>query len=238
MKLRWRHPWDVSPRQARVIQERGRARVLLQTRFRTGLDPKRFAHEGRLVAIDVAYDRTNDFCHAALILWDRRSREVLESHTHSAPSTFPYIPGLLSFREIPPLLSLFGDLKPGAFDLILCDGQGIAHPRRFGLATHLGTLYDVPTLGWAKSRLVGTYREPSTRRGSATRLVAGNEQIGWALRSREGCNTTFVSPGHRISIDDSLKIARAMMGQYRLCEPARQAHAATRRAMLESRSRS
>jgi deoxyribonuclease V len=133
------------------------------------------------------------------------------------------------------LLPLFRRLRD-PIDLILCDGQGIAHPRRFGLACHLGVLYDTPTLGWAKTRLIGEHREPGNSRGRAAPLKHKGEQIGRALRSREACNPTFVSPGHLVSMKGALEIARALLGKHRLCEPARAAHAATGRAMRAAES--
>lgn len=183
-----------------------------------------------LAAVDVGYDKATDRCAAALVLWDVDSRQSILELTHVQPSTFPYVPGLLSFREIPPLLPLFERLQDSP-DLILCDGQGIAHPRRMGLASHLGLVFDCPSLGWAKSRLIGTYEEPPKRRGAATALMDGDEQIGWVYRSREGCRVTFVSPGHRISLGRSLELARALTGPCRLAEPARRAHLLTRIAM-------
>jgi deoxyribonuclease V len=182
------------------------------------------------VAVDVGYDRASDRCAAALIVWDARAGREAATLTRVQPSTFPYVPGLLSFREIPPLLPLFEalDEPPG---LVICDGQGIAHPRRMGLASHLGLILDCPSLGWAKSRLIGEHDEPPMAAGAAAPLMDKGEQIGWALRSRAGCRVTYVSPGHRLSMAQSLEAARALMGRHRLCEPARQAHALTRRLL-------
>lgn len=227
MRLCWKHAWKLTPREAAAVQVRGVRCVSLDTRFSL----ETFRRQGRVAALDVAYDRTRDRCFAALVLWDVRKQHVTFRATHEEPSRFPYVPGLLSFREIPPLLPLLRDLKRENFDLLLCDGQGIAHPRRFGLATHLGVLYDCPSLGWAKSRLVGEHREPSLRRGSAVQLKHQGDVIGWALRSREACKVTYVSPGHQLSMEDSLKVARSLMGKHRLCEPAREAHHLTTLAM-------
>lgn len=184
-----------------------------------------------MAALDVAYDRTRDRCFAALVVWDVRGSKSLIESTHEEPSRFPYVPGLLSFREIPPLLPLLRRLKAGEVDLLLCDGQGRAHPRRFGLASHLGVIYDLPSLGWAKSRLIGMHGDLSPHRGAAVRLMEREEQIGWVLRSRAGCNPTYVSPGHRVSMGHALEIARALMGEHRLCEAARRAHHLTTLAM-------
>ena len=226
MKTHWRHRWDLTPRQARAVQTRGRGRAILKT----GLSITAFARTGRLAAVDVAYDARRDMCFAALVLWDVAAGCAIDQFTHAAPSTFPYIPGHLSFREVPPLRPLFRRLR-APIDLILCDGQGLAHPRRFGLACHLGVIYDTPSLGWAKSRLIGKHAEPGQKQGVAAPLMDGTDQVGWALRSRSGCRPTFVSPGHKVSMKDSLKLARSLLGPYRLCEPARAAHNLTRVAM-------
>ncbi len=191
---------------------------------------EKFSTRGRLAAVDVAYDAKRGMCFAALVVWNAGRGEIEDQFTHAAPATFPYVPGLLSFREIPPLLPLFRRVK-SKVDLILCDGQGIAHPRRFGLASHLGVIYDCPSLGWAKSRLIGEYRQPRSARGSATPLMDGGEQVGWVLRSRANCRPTFVSPGHRVSMKGSLKIALRLLGPHRLSEPARAAHQLTGEAM-------
>ncbi len=216
-----------STAEARAVQMRGARRVSLDS----SLNLEHFRKAGRIAAVDVAYDRPLDRCFAALVIWDIKSRTFTHRSTYHEPSRFPYVPGLLSFREIPPLLPLIQALPPDAFDLLLCDGQGLAHPRRFGLACHLGVLFDCPSMGWAKSRLIGAHREPSLARKSAVQLRDNGEQIGWALRSRENCNLTFVSPGHRLSLPDSLKIARSLLGRHRLCEPAREAHHQTTLAM-------
>lgn len=227
MRLRWKHRWDLAPADAAEVQRRGARRAI----FRTTLNADAFLSQGRVAAVDVAYDRDRDFCFAALVLWDVRKGAAVRQFTAVAASTYPYVPGLLSFREIPPLLPLFRRLREDAFDLILCDGQGLAHPRRFGLATHLGVLYDRPSLGWAKSRLIGEHRAAGRRRGAASPLMDGGEQIGWALRSRAACRPTFVSPGHRISMETALEIARGLLGPHRLCEAARAAHHLTTVAM-------
>jgi deoxyribonuclease V len=221
MKLAWSHRWDVTPAEAREIQNEARGRVILQD------DAAVFHLPDELIAADVGYDRTTDRCLAALVLWSTVEQRVIQSWTHIQPSTFPYVPGLLSFREIPALLPLFESL-PFRPSLILCDGQGIAHPRRIGLASHLGVVLDCPTLGWAKTLLTGTFKDLPLEGGSAVPLMSRSEQIGWAFRSRTGCNPTFVSPGHRITMAHALDCARELRGPLRLSEPARQAHLLTK----------
>lgn len=225
MRVRWRHRWNLTPAEARRLQQRGVARLDRATR----LDLDRFARKGTLAAVDVSYERRLDRCFAALILWDVAAGRSLGEWTAESPSLFPYVPGLLSFREIPALIPLFRALRTPP-DLILCDGQGQAHPLRFGLAAHIGVTYGMPSLGWAKSRLIGEFARLSVRRGAATPLLHKDEQIGWAYRSRAHCRETYVSPGHQLSMDDSLALARLLSGSHRLCEPARAAHHHTRLA--------
>jgi deoxyribonuclease V len=225
MRPAWRHRWDLTPRRAIDLQQQARGRVVIPD------DPAApFSLPDRVVAVDVGYDRATDRCAAALVVWDRAAGRVADERSNVQPSTFPYLPGLLSFREIPPLMPLFLAL-PRAPALVVCDGQGYAHPRRVGLASHLGVVLGCPTLGWAKSRLIGTHREPGRAAGSAAPLIDRDEQIGWAFRSRTGCRVTYVSPGHRLSMRQALDAARALLGSYRLCDPARQAHALTRRLL-------
>jgi deoxyribonuclease V len=227
MRLAWCHRWDLTPRQAIRLQQQARGRVVL-----LGDPAPALTLPARVVAVDVGYDRATDRCAAALIVWDTERDCLVDERARLQSATFPYVPGLLSFREIPPLLPLFRALpEPPA--LVVCDGQGYAHPRRVGLASHLGVVLGCPTLGWAKSRLIGEYREPGLHAGAAAPLLDGDEQVGWAFRSRAGCRLTFVSPGHLLSMRQSLQAARALLGCYRLCDPARQAHALTRRLLAQ-----
>lgn len=151
---------------------------------------------------------------------------VLRTHAVVQESIpFPYIPGLLSFREIPMLLSAWDALseKP---DLLVADGVGIAHPRGLGIASHLGILLDIPTIGCAKSVLIGTYDEPTDEVGASSPLQhpKTGEVIGAALRTKKGCKPLFVSPGHRITLEDALTIMRTCIQKHRIPEPTRQAH--------------
>ena len=214
----------MTPTQARQLQSEARRRVILKDDAAVSVLPP------YVFAVDVGDDRATDRCAASLVKWDVERGRVVAAWTNVQPSTFPYVPGLLSFRELPPLLPLFRRLRRKP-DLILCDGQGFAHPRRIGLASHLGVVLDCPTLGWAKSRLIGDYGCLPDRAGAAAALIDGGEQIGWVLRSRTNCRPTFVSPGHRMSLERSLVVARALMSRYRLCAPARAAHQSTRDAL-------
>ena len=159
---------------------------------------------------------------AAVVVMTFPDLSLLESALIRLPLTFPYVPGLLSLREAPAILDALTRLseKP---DLLLVDGQGLAHPRRFGLACHVGVLSDTPTIGVAKSRLVGTYQEPATKRGAWSPLVQHGETIGAALRSRNGVRPLFVSIGHRISLKTAIELVLRCSTRFRLPEPLRAA---------------
>jgi deoxyribonuclease V len=139
------------------------------------------------------------------------------------PTAFPYVPGLLSFRELPAVLAAIEQLRILP-DLYLCDGQGLAHPRRFGLACHLGVLLDAPTIGVAKTRLIGTHAPPPAEKGGWTPLEDGGEVIGAVLRTRSGVKPVYVSIGHRVSLATSVRLTLACTSRYRLPETIRQAH--------------
>jgi deoxyribonuclease V len=147
----------------------------------------------------------------------------VERSTAERAVEFPYVPGLLGFREVPCLLEAFEGLRRVP-DLILVDGHGIAHPRRFGVATHLGLELGLPTVGCGKSRLVGEHREPGLRRGSRTRLVERGEVIGSCLRTRDGVRPVYVSVGHRVDLESAVRLVLRATGRYRLPEPIRAAH--------------
>lgn len=202
------HRWRVTPKQARAIQERLRGLV------RFGPLPP----VSTVVGLDCAFSAERVF--AAAVVWDVERREVLETRTHSRPLAFPYVPGLLSFREAPALLAVLRRVRTPV-DALLCDGQGLAHPRRFGLACHLGVLLDAPAVGCAKSRLAGQGAEPDPQRGAFTPLVLDGEQVGAVLRTRSGVKPLFVSPGHRCDIDGAVKLVLQCGGGLRLPEPVR-----------------
>jgi len=148
--------------------------------------------------------------------------EIVERSVTRVPTTFPYVPGLLSFRELPAVLAAFGKLAQIP-DLLLCDGQGIAHPRRLGIASHLGLWLDLPAIGVGKSKLVGSYHEPGPTKGDSSPLLDDDEIIGAVLRSRDRVRPLFVSPGHRVSIATATHWALATTTRYRLPEPVRAA---------------
>ncbi len=172
---------------------------------------------------DVSYARQRRRLFGAIVVLTWPELEVVEEVGVAGEEEFPYIPGLLTFREAPVLLQAWSRLKRRP-DLLLVDGQGIAHPRQLGLATHLGLLLETPTIGCAKSYLYGDYEVPAPEAGAATPLTAAGEQIGWVLRSRQGCRPLFISPGHLVSLTDALQLVQAALRSYRLPVPLRLAH--------------
>ncbi len=175
----------------------------------------------RLVAgVDAAFSADAERCIAAAVLWDVRSGEVVEARTAERPVTFPYVPGLLSFREAPAVLAALRRLK-GEPDAIICDAHGVAHPRRFGLACHVGVICGVPTVGCAKSRLVGEHREPGAVRGSRCEVRDRGAVVGSVLRTRHGVRPVYVSVGHLIDLRTAERLVLRCATMFRLPEPTR-----------------
>ena len=207
--------------EARALQERLRARVIARDAF---------GRRVRFVAgTDVSFDRLAPTLFAAVVVLDARTLAVVDNAVAETPAPFPYVPGFLSFREIPPLLAAFAQLRI-APDLIVCDGHGRAHPRRFGLACHLGVALDLPTLGCAKSVLIGECAAPRRERGSFTPLCDGGRTLGSALRTRAGVTPVFVSAGHRISLASARRWVLRLSPTHRITEPIRAAHELSNRA--------
>lgn len=177
----------------------------------------------RVAGVDVGFEAGGTITRAAVAVLRYPELAVLETVMARRPTTFPYRPGLLSFRELPAVLEALAQL-PEPPDLLLCDGQGIAHPRRFGIASHLGLLAEIPAIGVAKTRLCGTHEEPPHQRGAWTPLWAKGEMIGAVLRTRPGCKPLYVSPGHRISLESAIAYVIACCTRYRLPETTRHAH--------------
>jgi deoxyribonuclease V len=211
------HPWAVSPAEARALQERLASHV-------HEVEPR---HRLRLVAgVDAAYPAGQQ-CHAAVVVWDLETQAVVEERTATRTLTFPYVPGLLSFREAPALLAALARLETVP-DALLFDGQGRAHPRRLGVACHVGVLLDCIAVGCAKSRLCGTHAEPGERRGSRAALRDGRERLGTVLRTRDGVRPVYVSVGHRIDLTSAEALVLRCTTRYRLPEPIRLADHLTR----------
>jgi deoxyribonuclease V len=214
------HPWAVSVHEAFRIQEELRKKLVLED---TAGDPETIA------GIDVSFSKVRDRLYAAIVVLDARTMQPVETATAALKPIFPYVPGLLTFREGPVVLEAFARLgcKP---DLLMFDGQGIAHPRGFGLASHVGVLLDRPSLGCAKSRLVGEFKEPKQKRGSMRTLSIGRAKVGVVLRTRDNVKPLFVSPGHRITVETAARRVLEAGRGYRLPEPTRLAHSAAEAA--------
>jgi len=174
-------------------------------------------------ATDVAYDKDTDKAYAAIVVLDAQTLEVIERASWEGMPGYPYVPGLFSLREASCLLEAFKALETVP-DVVMIDGHGWAHPRRFGLACLLGWALDIPTIGCAKNNLAGDYQDPDKARGASTPILDGEEQIGVALRTQDGINPVFVSPGHRYDFDTAAQVTMAVSGEYRIPEPLRQAH--------------
>lgn len=213
-----RHRWDVTAAEARAIQAELAPGVI------TSGGP---GDVRTIIGVDVSAGRRGSIGRAAAVAMSWPSLEVIEQRTHEAPVPFPYVPGLLSFREAPLVLAVLDGMRsrPG---LLMVDGQGYAHPRRIGLASHLGLLLDVPSIGCAKSRLVGEYDPVGVEPGSMQPLLAGGELVGTVVRTREGAGPLFISPGHRIGFEEAVTWTLACCRGYRLPEPVRLADRASK----------
>lgn len=205
------HSWSLSPRQAIALQKK------LATRVRVVALPD----DARWIAgLDAAFTRDGQYCLSAVVLWDARTGQVVEQHTARARLRFPYIPGLLTFREAPALLAGLRKLRQVP-EVLMCDGHGLAHPRRFGIAAHLGLLCDLPTVGCAKSRLCGEHDEPRRRRGAFAPLWDDDEHIGDVLRTQTRVRPVYVSVGHRCDLAGARNLVLRCATRYRLPEPTR-----------------
>lgn len=215
MHLAIEHPWNLTPREA-VARQRELA-ALVKT-------SDRLPDEIRSVAgVDVGFEEGGQVTRAAAVVLSFPNLKPLRSAIARRPTEFPYVPGLLSFRELPAVLEALRQL-PELPDVILCDGQGRAHPRRFGIACHLGVLLDHPTLGVAKTRLIGTHGEPGPNKGDWAPLLDAGEVIGAVLRTRPGVRPLYISCGHRVSLETAIALTLACTGRWRLPETTRAAH--------------
>jgi deoxyribonuclease V len=203
--------WDGSLQGARRLQAALAARV----RRCDALGPVR-----ALAGVDVGFEEGGATARAAAVLLDAATLEVLAQAVVCERTRMPYLPGLLSFRELPAMLAALAEL-PRRPDLVFCDGLGIAHPRRLGIAAHLGVVLDWPTIGVAKKILVGTHAPLAEARGSRAELVDRGEVVGAALRTKAGVRPVIVSPGHRVSLTSALEWVLAATRGYRLPEPTR-----------------
>lgn len=205
---------NITIQQARQIQLELSQQVILKDQY---------SQPAYVAGVDVGMLDDGKITRAAIAVLEFPSLVLADKSITKVKTTFPYVPGYLSFRELPAILKAIEllNIKP---DIFLCDGQGIAHPRRFGIACHLGVLLDVPTIGVAKSRLIGTYREPGIEKGHFSALYDNDKQIGVVLRTRKNVKPLFISPGHRISIKSAMEITISCTTKYRLPETTRFAH--------------
>jgi Deoxyinosine 3''endonuclease (endonuclease V) len=214
VRLRYTHPWDVTPQQAIRIQQELRDAVITKDQ----LGPVRF-----VAGIDVGFEQSRTVTRAGVAVLRLPELKLCEHVMTCRPTRFPYIPGLLAFREIPAMLDALAKTQQVP-DLLLCDGQGLAHPRRFGIACHLGVLTDIPSIGVAKTRLLGEHEPVPDARGAWRVLTHDGEIVGAALRSRVHTKPLYVSPGHRVSLPVAIRCVMACTTRYRLPETTRWAH--------------
>ncbi|MGL4651433.1 MAG: deoxyribonuclease V [Caldilineaceae bacterium] len=216
LTLHHEHPWDVTTGQATEIQRQLASLVRAEPMT---VPPTTIA------GVDVSVH--GDEAQAAVAVLAYPSLDILNHALWRGPVAYPYVSGLLSFREVPAVLRALEQL-PELPDLIMADAQGIAHPRRVGMAAHLGILLDVPVIGVAKSRLVGEFVEPDDYPGARSPLLAGGEQLGEVVRTRAGVKPLFISIGHRVTLAEAVALVLACCTRYRLPEPTRQAHLLSR----------
>ena len=205
------HDWRVTPGEAREIQQRLAAYVELNDRF---------GRIERVAGVDVGFEAQGKITRAAIAVLAYPSLALLEWKLARLPTAFPYVPGLLSFREVPAVLEAY-DRLDRIPDLLLCDGAGYAHPRRLGIACHLGLLLDIPAIGVAKSRLIGRHAEPPLEKGGWTPLKDKEETIGAVLRTRTKVRPLYISSGHRVSLQAAINLVLACTTRYRLPETTR-----------------
>jgi deoxyribonuclease V len=209
------HDWNLDEATAIALQKELAQRVILEDRV---------GEVHYVAGVDMAINEEHNAARAAVVLMSYPDLEIVERHIYEEPIRMPYVPGLLSFREAPSVLGAVAQLRQRP-DLIMVDGQGIAHPRRMGIATHLGLWLDIPTIGCAKSLLTGTYKrdELAQEAGSWVPLISHHETIGAVVRTRTGVNPMFISSGHLISLETSIHYVLACSKGYKLPEPTRQA---------------
>lgn len=225
----------VSPKTSHPWPDNYADAVALQEKLRHNLVTDDQTSDIKLVAgADVSYSKKDVWIYAAVVVMRLPGLEVVEESWAVGKATYPYIPGTLSFREGPVTLKAFEGIKTLP-DVIMFDGQGVAHPRGFGLACHIGLLLGIPSIGCAKSVLVGEYEEPASERGSYSPLVYKGEVVGRAVRTRNGVKPVFVSVGHMVGLDTACRVVLDCAGKYRLPEPTRLAHLLVNKVRAENK---
>ena len=208
------HEWSLTPKEAVELQKKLRERVRIEP-------PK-----GKIETVagaDISFNKFDPTIYTAVVVLRLPGLEVAEEVAVVSETKFPYVPGLLSFRESPSVLEAWARLQTEP-DAVMFDGQGLAHPRRIGIASHVGLLVERPTLGCAKSVLVGRYEEPGATRGSWTPLVDKGEIVGAAVRTKDRVQPIYVSPGHLMDVASAVELTLRCHGGYRQPEPTRRAH--------------
>ena len=214
MKIHPLHSWNLTTTEA----------IALQRELAERVDTRSPLTQCDLVAgADVSYDRFSNLFYAGVVVLRMEDLSIVEKQGAVSEVTFPYVPGLLSFRETPVLLEVFAKIQSEP-DAVILDGHGFSHPRRFGYACHVGLCLDRPSIGCAKSRLIGTYKEPGRRVGSVAPLKTGEEVIAQIVRTKTAVRPVFVSVGHKIDLRSAVELVLATCRGYRLPEPTRQAH--------------
>ncbi len=212
MKITPLHEWNLTTQQAIELQKQLAYEVVREDRFDKPVET--------VAGIDLGYDLKTDMCRAVVVVLNFPSLELIESAEAIMTIQFPYVPGLLSFRETPVAIKALEKLQ-NAPDLILCDGQGIAHPRRFGIACHIGLFTNIPSISVAKSLLIGKYGALDETRGSTAPLTHYNEEVGIVLRTKNKVQPVYVSIGHKISIETATDYVLQCATKYRLPETTR-----------------
>ena len=212
MKISQRHAWPLTVEEATVIQQQLRGEVITSDQME---EPVKY-----VAGVDMGFEAAGTISRAAVVVLSFPDLQLQESAIARRPTSFPYVPGFLSFREIPAVLDAMEQLSITP-DLVLCDGQGLAHPRRFGIACHLGIIINMPTIGVAKSLLIGKYQEVPEQKGSWQPLIHRSETIGAVLRTRTGTKPLYISSGHRVSLPTALEYVLRCTPKYRLPETTR-----------------
>lgn len=208
------HSWELTPREAIAVQQ--------QLRGLVRLEPLR-QEINTIAGADISFNKFSEIVYAGIVVLSLPDLRIIESVGIRSTSKFPYVSGLLSFREAPSLLEAWEKLQTKP-DVLMLDGQGIAHPRRLGIASHMGVLLDWPTIGCAKSILVGRHGELAPEAGSRSPLIDRGEQVGVALRTKKNVSPVYVSPGHLMDLDSAVDLVLRTVTTYRQPEPTRQAH--------------
>jgi deoxyribonuclease V len=219
-------PWDLNPEAVIALQTKLAPRVIRKSRVKP-------AEIATVAGVDAGYSSGSAL--AAVVVLNLTDLKVQEKAVASKPVSFPYLPGMLAFREGPVILEALGKLKIRP-DLLIVDGQGIAHPRRFGISSHIGLLTDIPSIGCTKTILWGDYQEPQRTRGSISYLIDGDETIGAVVRTRTAVKPIFVSIGHLMNLNDSIQIILKSCRGYRLPEPIRSADHLSRKQIMRSKN--